>query len=188
VEARGEELLGKLGGFRDNLLILAKTLLDPGLQHKLDASDIVQQTLIVAVAHFDQFAGGDSAQLFAWLKTILKNQLKNALRYLHQEQRNIRRERSLHERLELSWQRLEEGVPGKEPTPLDVVLHNERLLSLTSAINQLPAEERQVVELICIHEWPQSRVAHFLGVSRHVVARRYCKAILQLHQLLPNLE
>ena len=49
------------------LLLLVRLQLGPRLQSKLDPSDIVQETLLKAHAHRDQYHGASPAEWEAWL-------------------------------------------------------------------------------------------------------------------------
>ena len=60
---------GDLDRFRSYLLLLAQ--LDRQFQGKLDASDVVQQTLLEAHQGLAQFRGQDAGQKAAWLRQIL---------------------------------------------------------------------------------------------------------------------
>ena len=53
--------------FRSYLAALARINLDPRLQSKLDASDIVQQTLLNAHRTLSEFRGNTDAEMMAWL-------------------------------------------------------------------------------------------------------------------------
>src|SRR5262249_38640290 len=91
--------------FRSYLLLLARIQLDAGPRNRLDASDIVQQTLLEAYAHADQFQGDDSA-MAAWLRQALINNLRDAWRALRKGKRDIRREEALPQAMEQSSAKL----------------------------------------------------------------------------------
>src|ERR1700692_2168353 len=86
--------------YRAYLHLLATLQLDRRLQAKVEASDIVQQTLIQAIGGWDQFRGRTEAETIAWLRKILAHQLANAFRDLKRQKRDVRRERSIHVDLE----------------------------------------------------------------------------------------
>lgn len=76
---------GELNGevlerFRTYLYLLARAHLDRRQVGKLEASDVVQQTLLNAHAHRDQFRGRSEAELAGWLRQILKHSLTDNLR------------------------------------------------------------------------------------------------------------
>src|SRR5262249_13692959 len=81
--------------FRDYLRLLARLQLDPRLQSKLDASDLVQQTLLKAHESLDQFRGKTAAEQAAWLRQILARTLANAFRDFGRAKRDVALERSL---------------------------------------------------------------------------------------------
>ena len=59
-----------LESYRNYLRLLARTGIDASLRGKADASDLVQETLIKAHQHFEQFQGQTEAELIAWLRRI----------------------------------------------------------------------------------------------------------------------
>jgi RNA polymerase sigma-70 factor (ECF subfamily) len=81
--------------FRSYVRLLARLQLDPRLRGKLDASDIVQQTLVRAFQGLEGLRGRDDAAVAAWLRQILAHQLANAARDLGRAKRDLGRERSL---------------------------------------------------------------------------------------------
>ena len=80
MKLKRDEQTGNLESFRDYLRLMARLVINARLQPKLDASDIVQQTLLHAHEHWDQFRGGTDAELAGWLGAILQNTLAMASR------------------------------------------------------------------------------------------------------------
>src|SRR6516225_466642 len=92
-QARGRSV--DIERFRSYLLLLARMKLDRKLRGKLDASDVVQQSLLEAYQAVESFRGNDSAAQAAWLRQILARNLANAVRDLTRAKRDVRKERSL---------------------------------------------------------------------------------------------
>lgn len=82
-----------------------------------------------------------------------------------------------------------DGAPGHsdQPSPDDAlpdpVPHQARLdmtLDLLEAIEGLPDEEREVVELLFFHGWSQPEAGELLGVHEDTVKRRWTRARIKL--------
>ena len=101
----------RLERFRDYLRLLARLQLDDRLQGKLDASDVVQQTLVKAHQALEQFRGQTDAELAAWLRRILANTMTDAARKYHNE---VKRQRSLLETLNESSAKLEAWLQAED--------------------------------------------------------------------------
>jgi RNA polymerase sigma-70 factor (ECF subfamily) len=60
----------------------------------------------------------------------------------------------------------------------------ERWTTFHEEVEQLPAEEREVVGLMFYHGWKTAEVAELFGVSERTVRRRWEAALVKLHQVL----
>ena len=70
------EALGQaLQACRNYLLLVASKELDPELQAKGGASDLVQQTFLEAQCDFARFQGSSEDELLAWLRRLLLHNL-----------------------------------------------------------------------------------------------------------------
>jgi RNA polymerase sigma-70 factor (ECF subfamily) len=69
-----------LDGCRSYSHLLAQLNLAPALRSKIDASDVVQQTMLQAHQAFAQFRGKTEEELRAWLRQILARNLNRLYR------------------------------------------------------------------------------------------------------------
>ena len=136
-------------GFRGYLAAIARLQVAarPWLAAKLDASDIVQQTLLKAHAARDQFRGQSPGEMAAWLRQILARTLANELRTLGRAKRNVGAERSLDADLDASSCRLDAWLAADQTSPSEQVRWRERAEAIATAVDSLPPEQREVVLL-----------------------------------------
>lgn len=170
--------------FAEYLRLLARLQLDQGLQGKLDASDIVQQTLLQAHEHRSQFRGKSDAEMAGWLRSILANTLGMAARRFSTEARDLARERSLQDSLAQSAARLEGWLAAEQSSPSERVIRYEELLRLAEALSQLPEDQRRVVELHHLKGQPVAEVAEVLGRTKPAVMGLLFRGLKKLRELL----
>lgn len=151
--------------FRPYLTVLARGQLDQRVRAKVDASDIVQQTLLQAHRGAGDYRGVDEAQLAAWLRQILARTLMHEIRDLQREKRDVRRECHLEADLTSSSQRLECWLAADQTSPDVRAERNEQLYKLSAALESLPAEQRQAVLLHYLRGWKLAQIAVELGCS-----------------------
>jgi RNA polymerase sigma-70 factor (ECF subfamily) len=174
--------------FRAYLRLLARLHLDTHLQGKLDASDVVQQTLLHAFQRLGQFRGRTDAELAGWLRQILAHQLANAVRDLARGKRDVGRERSLEAALEASSVRLEGWLAAEQSSPSQRAERNEELLRLAEALDVLPEAQREALTLHHLHNWTLEEVGRHLGRSPTAVAGLIKRGLKQLRLLLQEHE
>jgi RNA polymerase sigma-70 factor (ECF subfamily) len=177
-------LAARLPEFRDYLLVLARGQLNNQLAGKIDASDVVQQTLLEAHRDLPNFRGTSDAELAGWLRQILARNLVNVHRDHCRDKRDVRREHRLEEELEKSSMRLEACLPQPGPSPSEHAMRNEQLLLLSSALCALPVAQREAVELRHLHGWSVNDIAVQMRRSPVAVAGLLHRGLTQLRGLL----
>jgi RNA polymerase sigma-70 factor, ECF subfamily len=173
-----------LDGYRDYLLLLARTRLDPRLRGRLDPSDIVQQTLLEAHRDAEQFRGRSDAERAGWLRQMLARNLANAARDHTRDRRDVSRERSLQASLDESSARLEAFLAAEQSSPSQRADREEQLRRLAKALGALPDGQREAVELRHLQGWHLADIAKHLGRTPAAVAGLLHRGLAQLRTLL----
>jgi len=91
-EVTAAELLELLEQCRPYLLAIAQAELPIGLQGKVGASDLVQDTLTRGVERWSTFRGSRPEEFARWLRTILLNQMANVRAAYAADMRAVDRE------------------------------------------------------------------------------------------------
>ena len=170
--------------FREYLHTLARLQIGPQLQSKLDASDVVQETLLKAHANIGQFRGRTEPELAAWLRQVLANNLGMALRKF--ERQRFRTERSLEQALDQSSAMLAKFLASEDSTPSQHAAREERLKKLGEALAALPDEQRTAVELRHLRGLPVPAVCRAMARSEASVAGLLRRGLKALRALLKN--
>jgi RNA polymerase sigma-70 factor (ECF subfamily) len=174
----------RLDGHREYLRLLARLHLPARLQSKLDASDVVQQTLLKAHQQLHTFQGADEAELAAWLRKILVNTLTDAIRHFGAARRNVQLEASLEQAVAQSSARLESLLRADPSSPSANALRHEQLVQLAASLSQLPDDQRTAVEMHHLQGCPVSLVAAHMGRTEASVAGLLRRALKRLRELL----
>jgi len=168
--------------YRAYLHLLATLQLDRRLRAKVDASDIVQQTLVQAIGGWDQFRGQSEGQTAAWLRKILAHQLANAFRDLKRRKRDVRRERSIEGSLEQSASRLQSWLAADQTSPSQRAIASEQAIELANALAELPEPQWRAVTLHHFEGWTLQQVGEHLGRSPVAVAGLIKRSLETLRQ------
>jgi RNA polymerase sigma-70 factor (ECF subfamily) len=175
--------LRPLESYRDYLRLLARLQLDARLRGKLDPSDVVQQTMIKAHQHAEQFRGQSEAERAAWLRRILANTLADAARkYRLETARGHSLEQALHE----SSARLEAWLASEQESPSEQADHQEQLLRLAQALGELPDDQRRVIELHHLQGSMLADIAQEMGRTEAAIAGLLRRGRKRLRELLEN--
>lgn len=134
---------------------------------KADAEDLVQETYLQAVSHYDQFTPGTN--LKGWLTRILYNLFVN--RY-HRDKRMV----SLDQPVDEAGTAWVDSLPGNDPGPETEVLRTELQGKVTEALSALPEEFRTPVVLVDIGDFSYAEVAEILSCPVGTVRSRLFRA------------
>ncbi len=165
------------------LRLLAELFLDrhAQLRARVDASDIVQQTLLRAHEKRRQFRGVTEAELKGWLRKILINLVHNQVRDLLE---SLRREVSLDEWDQHSPGRLETWLTDKQASPSQDAERKEQQAQLARALDILPEGQRQALLLRYFRGLSLAEVSQTIGRSFTAVAGLLKRGLKSLRERL----
>jgi RNA polymerase sigma-70 factor (ECF subfamily) len=172
----------EFGRYRAWLRLLLR--MQPRIPKEIDPSDVVQDTLLKAQERRDQYRGTCVNQYEAWLRRILATTLADACRRLGRQPENI--VDVLLSSLEHSSMRLFAFVDRAGESPDQVVERREQLLRLEEALEQLPADQREAVELRHLHGHSVPEIAASTGRTIASSAGLLRRGMARLRELMDS--
>lgn len=170
---------------RNYVSFVARAQVETWLRRKVDASDIVQQTMLEAHRAFDQFRGESEQEWLAWLKRILNNNAADFVRhYRTTQKRRVSREVPLERQVDGEEVRFEPAAPIDSPSQL--VMQYEDEIRLADAISQLSEDHQEVILLRNVQRLPFEDVAEQMNRTRPATQMLWMRAIKKLQQLLKD--
>lgn len=140
------------------------------LSREDDARDAVQETFISAYRNLGNFRG--EAKVSSWLHRIAVNQCLTK-----QRRAKVRSESSLEDENGANENRF--AAPGKL-SPARIAEQNERINTVRTAVNALPADLKQVVVMKEFEELTFQEIAEALDLPLSTVKSRLYTALKQL--------
>ncbi len=154
---------------------------------KVDASDLVQQTLLEAYRDFGHFRGSTEAEWLAWLRRILAHNAANYVRYYQTAgKRRVGRELPLGGS-EGGRAAGPSDVADPGESPSQQLLRQERELQIADALAGLPPDYREVIQLRNLQRLSFQEVAERMGRSRPAVQMLWMRALQKLEEALAAL-
>jgi len=185
IKEGGESLGQLLELYRNYLRLLAGLEIGQRLQVKVDASDLVQETMLEAHKDFGTFRGASEAELVAWLRQIMASVFCGTLRkYLGAQKRDIRLERTLRESLDRSSLLLGRGFVDPHSSPSQQASRREQSVLLADALAKLPEDYREALVLRHLQGLSFPEIGRRMGRSQDSVEKLWVRGLSRLRQLM----
>lgn len=156
--------------------------IDPRLRSRLDPSDIVQETQMVAFRRFDDFLTRRPMPFQLWLRKTAQQQLCDAQRrHLERHRRSLLREEA---GLSRSSRLIARGLLSAQPSPLEKLQRLEMERRIDAAVNDLNDQDREIVIMRNVEDLTFDEIAQVLEVQAASVRQRYGRALMKLRQKL----
>jgi RNA polymerase sigma-70 factor (ECF subfamily) len=169
--------------YRSALLLLARAQLARQKLADMDASDLVQQTLLEAHRDRGRFQGHTEAELFAWLRKALHHNFLDACAKAQAGKRDAGRH-ALEADLTQSFVGLDELLVAPDTSPSERAMRCEELTRLAEALEHLPGQQREAVVLKHLAGLTLQEVGDRLGCSPAAAAGLLYRGRQRLQELL----
>ena len=141
-----------------------------------DAADMTQEAFLRAWRGLGSFQADSS--LSTWLFRLTSNVCIDFLRKQKRQQHvSLTFSEDEDEGKELS-------VPDPEPLPEERVIFNEKQEAIRNAMNALPVDFREILELRVVRQLPYEQIAQIMDLPVGTVKSRLARARLQLKKRL----
>jgi RNA polymerase sigma-70 factor (ECF subfamily) len=172
---------------RDRLRRMVDLRLDRRLAGRVDASDVVQDGFVDAVARLPDYLADPRIPLFLWLRLVVGERLTKVHRtHLGTHMRNAALEVSLYRNAfpAASSAALAAQLLGKHTSPTEAAVRAEQILRVQEAVNALDPIDREIIALRNFEELSRAEAALALGIEEATAAKRYVRAIKRLKAVL----
>jgi RNA polymerase sigma-70 factor (ECF subfamily) len=164
-----------LESYRNYLLLIANEELSQEHRTSVDPSDVVQNTVVKALAHFNDFKGKTAAEWRGWLRTIL---LREIFDKIGDPRPPLIRTGASDPNVSTTVR--EDRDPG--PSPPAAVVRREEHEQLQRALPELPTEYQQVIQWHNFERRSWEEIGQLTGRSAEAARKLWSRAIERLGQ------
>jgi len=172
--------------YRDYLYLIARARIGARLQARANASDVVQETFLLASRHFHQFAGNSEREWQSWLRSILRRRLLRLVRkQVIARKRSVRREVPLKSTLngsDSAGGKTASALVSPGSSPSAPVRRQEVAGEVAERLSRLPASYRDVLGLRNLQGLAFAEVARRMGRTVGAVRVLWLRALDRLRQ------
>jgi RNA polymerase sigma-70 factor (ECF subfamily) len=176
-----------LDRYRDALRRMLGLRMDPALQRRVDASDVVQDVLVEANRRLAEYLAAPKLPFHLWLRQIARDRLIDAhrrhrlaaRRSLDREQPNEAPATSDHSALDLIGL-----ITDREATPAAAATLRELEVRFQAALATMDDTDREVILMRHFEQLTNQEVAAALELSEPAAGMRYLRAMRRLRALL----
>jgi RNA polymerase sigma-70 factor (ECF subfamily) len=175
---------------RGRLERMVRLRMDPRLQGRVDAADVVQDAYLSLRAKFPQYAADPRLPFFLWLRLEVTQKLVDVHRHHLQTQiRDAGQEISLHcwSLPPVSSLSLAEQLLGKLTSASHAAMRAELKLRVQEALNGMDPQDREVLVLRHFEELSNAETAAVLGIKPSAACNRYVRALKRIKEVFESM-
>ncbi len=176
--------------YRTRLRRMVALRLDPRLQGRVDASDVIQEGYIEALRRMDEFTADPSVPFYIWLRFLVGQRVQeHHRRHLGTPGRDVGREVSIYRGAMpgASTGALAARLLGNLTSPSQAAVRAERKIRLLEALNRMDPLDREILVLRHYEQMANGEAAAALGLDKSAASKRYTRALVRLKEILAGL-
>jgi RNA polymerase sigma-70 factor, ECF subfamily len=179
-----------LARYRGRLRRMVALRLDPRLQGRVDASDVIQEGYLDAMRRLDEFIRDPSVPFYIWLRFLVGQRVQEQhRRHLGTPGRDVGREVSIYRGAMpgASTGALAARLLGKLTSPSQAAVRAERKIRLQESLNRLDPLDREILVLRHYEQMTNGDAAAALGLEKSAASKRYTRALERLKEIMASL-
>jgi RNA polymerase sigma-70 factor, ECF subfamily len=161
--------------------------LDPRLNGRVDASDVIQEGYLDAMRRLEEFIQDPSVPFYIWLRFLVGQRVNEQhRRHLGAAGRDVGREISIYRggMPGASTGALAARLLGNLTSPSGVAMRAERQIRLQEALNSMDPLDREILVLRHYEQMTNGDAAAALGLDKSAASKRYTRALQRLKEIL----
>jgi RNA polymerase sigma-70 factor, ECF subfamily len=168
---------------RERLHRMVHFRLDPRLQGRVDADDVLQEVFIEAEKRL-QFWSPEQGPFHVWLRLVVEQTMID----LHRHHLGAKMRNAARERMPAHSQGLSGFFVGKLTSPSAAAMRAELRVQLEQALDSMDEIDREVLVLRHFEELSNKETAEILGIQENAASNRYVRALGRLKGLLQKFQ
>ena len=168
--------------YRNYLNLLAQIQINRKVRVRVDASDIVQDTLLEANRAFSTFRGTTEGELTCWLRKILIRNILDQVKMQTAQKRDVKRVQSLEAAMDRSSEILQNALFTEGSSPSTRLQKREQAVLVADALAKLPTSQREVILMRQLQQLSFSQIAEKLEKSNAAVRMIWLRGLEKLRQ------
>lgn len=189
---KGDERAGMeaLARQRQRLKSMLTLRMDKRLKSRLDPSDVIQESMIVASQRLGEFFRQENVPFYVWLRTLTFERLIDMQRaHLYAKRRSVsREERSVLSLPDESVAELASRLVDVAGGPEAGLVRDELRARVQAALDRLSPDDREVLVLRHLEQLSVAETAGVLGIKEGTVKVRALRALKRLREVLEESE
>lgn len=171
---------------RDRVRKMIAVRLDDRLAARLDPSDVVQETLILASRRLPNYLKDRPVPFYPWLRQIAMDRLDRVHeQHLRRQNRSVDREEQIGWHLSnASLMQLAGQFIAKNSSPSRQAAKEELRERVRKALEFLKEQDREILILRFLEQLSAKEVAEVLGISEGAVNMRQLRALVRLRKIV----
>ena len=168
--------------YSERILRIVRLRMGSGLRSSIESVDVVQDALVLAFRDLDSFSYTNEGDFLRWLSRIAENRIRDHLRKIHADKRDIRKEIPLNNMSATQDTLVRSNGPVDTTTPSLIMSKREDLNKLEKAMDTLRPEHKEIITMIKIEGLSYKEAGEKLGKSADAVRMLLSRAMVALSQ------
>ena len=175
---------------RPRLRRMVELRLDPRLQGRLDASDVIQEAYVTAFLQLANYLEQQTLPFPLWLRLVTGQKLVALHRnHLGTKSRDARRQISIFQGASpaASSGAMASKLIGRGPSPSENVGEMEERRRVQDALDRMNPLDREILALRHFEQLTNAETAQVLGLERSAASKRYVRALQRIKEILSGM-